>query len=296
MTLKTKLGKILSSSAKLSGTSSSIFEEKEKFLRPILTTIVGSLRDNVLTDVPVEPVVAGGFLRDHLVGVTPKDLDIFIKFSPDLDEFDRDYFKGLIFGRLKEMDEINEEEAEPPPFFEVEDLSKNYDNNSAVVQILDGVLEFGTTLKFENYRPPSIQLIAHTQEVDELLDRFDINLCKVAYVPDKDEFIYTPQFLDDFNNKKVTLDPRHAQNLSSRARHERIGRKMLRAWTPTPPGKVINSMWSTIDTWTNKQQVEQWRHQELEAARALLERQPALQINRIPPFIDPNNPLRIERL
>lgn len=239
MTLKAKFDKMLWNSTKLVEKSTNIFEKEESFLRPRLKSVVDTLQGSILRDVPVTPVVAGGFIRDTLVGVKPKDLDVFIQFDPTLDEFDIDHYKTLIADRLN-ADNAGEEEQ---PFFGFNDMSENYGQGQKNEQILEGVVEFESAgeLPLENsentWYPPRIQLIAHRQNTADLLDRFDLNICKVAYVPHEDVFIYTSAFLKDFNNKKVTIDPRHVNNKSTLKRHDRISNKMSRAWTPA--GQVV---------------------------------------------------------
>lgn len=98
-------------------------------------------------------VIAGGCLRDLILGRPIGDVDIF---KGGLLEGDERYVEGMHRHILKEK-------------------GVTYD------------------------------IVTHRWGRYEFLDQFDVGLCKVAYDPRKDQWIYTDDFVHDLANRTLTI-------------------------------------------------------------------------------------------
>lgn len=144
------------------------------------------LWDEILADLPDGAVIAGGAVRDYLLGVDPKDIDVFIHANEFVHPAG---FEGLGDEKSAEYDAMNE--------------------ISIVVR--------GNIAGFQ------VDLVGVTFSPDEMVERFDFGIARCWY---DGEIHDTPEAAADRANKTVTLllDDRIERSRARFARfNERMG-------------------------------------------------------------------------
>ena len=198
-----------------------MFEAQELAIRKTSDPILAFLRDKIFREIPAEMVIAGGAIRDKIVGIDLKDWDVFVRFTEE-DEFDRDAQQTEVYERLcghAVSDNVIKIEGGEP-------YSDNPENP------LQGVLEWEMPV---NGDYAVIQLILHDQTPLQLLNNFDLDICRASYFDGK--FTYDDRFVDCVTQKKFTPSREELKTGSSLRRWDRLNRKMQKVWDPQPKSK-----------------------------------------------------------
>lgn len=132
------------------------------------------------------PVIAGGAIRDLVLGYYPKDYDCFL--NPNSEDLDEDDTISLFMGELC-TDRWDEKAA--PEYFSKQFTETTFavyegagKDNGEIVQLIHRSFE----------SPP------------ELVDTFDYDLVKAYYDPETDKFYAHPGFLESLKSKEIRYD------------------------------------------------------------------------------------------
>ncbi len=214
------------------------FTDAEVVMRATLDPLVHTFQANFPRGVRGEVIVAGGYIRDTIVGVRPKDIDLFIRIDAE-DEFERDEAVEAVAERLSEA-----------PFYGYRPASAgNYGTNTDF-SVMKGEFWSGAASggKGAGYE---LDFILHDRKtVQDTLDSFDINVCKAAYV--NGEFVYDPSFLEGLAEKKVVIAPDYLKSDESAVRAAKIRTRLNRVWFPLEKkkaavGKPGSLFFSSVD-------------------------------------------------
>ncbi len=140
-----------------------------------------------------EAVCAGGAIRDHLHGLEPKDIDIFIEDHEGLAQKLTDHFKGWQ-GKLVVPTHVAQYMA--------------FENVHCVFEFV-----------VPNF--PPVQLIVMTKKIEPqaIIERHDFGICQVAH--DGHRFYRTDAFVNDYTGHTFTL---------IRCRDEKDWNRSMKRW------------------------------------------------------------------
>lgn len=162
-------------------------------------------------------ILAGGVIRDIVIGKKPKDYDVFI-LAGDISKDEMDDI-GLLYGEglddLTQTDAHDYSPSEPRQSFATSDVNKD-DHLSKSFSVFDAKFDgvenniglFGVA---ENGNQIQVQLIVRPEEtVEELLSDFDYSLVRSAYDPDEDVVSFDRKTWDNFIQNRAYEFPSKA--------------------------------------------------------------------------------------
>lgn len=193
-------------------------------------TIVGETNDKIGT----KAFIAGGAIRDSLLGYTPRDIDIFIPLTADDDKDDEAVYFSEIFRQKAKIFGADFEAAIK------EEGSLSYDKDElAAYTLVSHHARFGA---------PPPQVIAREGSLEDIVNSFDYDLVKAYYHEGK---IMVAETLPDIVKKgRITVDTLKAKHRLSVWRR-RTGHKIsvrcleksvkMDPWASTATGlKLVN--------------------------------------------------------
>jgi hypothetical protein len=135
--------------------------------------------------------LAGGYLRDAVLGGTPKDIDIFIP-----------YVEPYVIDRV--MQSYSAVEMKGAKYMPQQEVTRIWDvvDNYELNPILDTVDSIKTELSNRKL-PVQIIMLNKGLNIEERIQQYDFGLCQIWT---EGEVTYCTQgFVDDVNNKTCTL-------------------------------------------------------------------------------------------
>lgn len=129
--------------------------------------MISRLREILMVDLPSDAIVAGGCLRDCILGGTPKDVDVFVGPGMDVPAWVEAYGGNCwaVAGAVTEYDAGLQ---------------------ARVAQVFDTNLRVGDDGLTTDLDGPAIQFVQmkRTTSIEEHFARFDFDFCKLALLQD----------------------------------------------------------------------------------------------------------------
>lgn len=177
-----------------------------------------------------EAVIAGGALRDLIIGRPVKDIDIFIKATGSDDDTHR--FLASIYGEAHALnkEDVKEYHEQLSELQGVYSLSRPRETE-------DDWLSPSREIRDENGCP--FQVIALNTEVTptSVVERMDFGICRVAH--DGQHLDATHEFLLDMENQTFTLLRAHSP-ARSQHRYDRLVREKYQGWRLLDPNNLLD--------------------------------------------------------
>jgi len=169
-------------------------KDRSKFSLELLQRTVGLLETVLKTNADVDapaPIIAGGCIRDIVIGLHCNDVDIFL---PDYSPLSSLFFsvRGSWSTDGESSYALDREDSQP-------------------YQVFTSWFPYKTQIILR----PDVPESGTKKEVLEFLDSFDYNLVKCAYSP-VDGFIFHPDFLEGLSNWSLDKDTNRTYAFNSR--------------------------------------------------------------------------------
>jgi hypothetical protein len=157
-------------------------------------------------------IVAGGCCRDTILGVVPKDIDIFVN-SANVHEWDLELFLYTLDKEGFTVIGPNDEPEDGEPYEGVEgNISTVYESNTGLIPL---PLQFIITDGLKPFTGENL-----------VIDRFDLNICEAWYDWTADQFKTTHAFRQAVVDKKVSVKDMWKDKHKCYDRAIRIARKI----------------------------------------------------------------------
>lgn len=174
------------------------------------------LWDQILAQMPTGAVIAGGAVRDCLLCVDPKDIDVFMGVAREPD---------IYVGTSSPVLELELEAADPRcGLYQIDNVYERQSEYEALNNI--ALVSSGTML---GYRVDAIEIIDF--DPAKLIEDFDFGLTRCFY---DGEIHVTEECVNDIENLTVTLLLTDRVE-RSRKRFERFNERMGGVWTLVEP-------------------------------------------------------------
>lgn len=188
----------------------------------IVTTLISKLRQ--CPPVGLRMVVAGGFVRDSLLGRSPKDIDVFVEDSG----VDASY---SVYGHSSAVDELVSAHPLGGNVQRIDGyMSDNLDD--AVTQVWN----IGTFVGY-NVQLIGIKHNANKSFISNVFDHIDFGICRVAH--DGIQLHVSDEFTKDASSHTFTLCSPHTVNRSV-DRYYRLTDEKYQGWTYVGPEPHVN--------------------------------------------------------